>query len=43
MTASILKHDPNTYKIQKNAYLLWQTHNLQILGVISFIKWQKDI
>ena len=36
--------DPNTCKVQKNAYLLWhrQTHNLQIFGVIPFVKLQND-
>ena len=31
-TASILKQDPNTWKIQKNDYLLWQAHNLKFWG-----------
>ena len=45
MTASVLKQDPNTLKKknQKNTYfIMTQTHNLQILGVIPFIKRQKD-
>ena len=32
-TASVLKQDLSPEKIQRNTYLLTQTHNLQILGV----------
>ena len=41
-TASVLKQDPNTEKIQKNAYLLWLTYNLQNVGVIPLIKRQNS-
>ena len=33
---------PDTWKVQKNAYFLGQTHNLQIFGVIPFVKLQND-
>ena len=39
MTASILKQDPNTWKVQKNAYLLGQ-NKTWIFGVIRFVKLQ---
>ena len=33
MAASVLKQDPNTEKIQKNAYLLWHRHTIcKLLG-----------
>ena len=38
MTASDLKQDANTWKVQKNAYLLGHKHNLQIFGVFPFVK-----
>ena len=41
MTASVLKQDPNILNILKNAYLL--THNLQIFGVIPFVKLQNNM
>ena len=41
MTASIVKQkNPNTENVQKNAYLLGHKHNLQIFGVIPFVKVQ---
>ena len=37
MTASVLKQDPNTLKVQKNPIiLLGQKHNLQIFGTWFF-------
>ena len=42
MTASVPKQDPNTHKVQKNAYLLGQKHYLQMFGVIPLVKLQKD-
>ena len=45
MTASVLKRDPNTEKVQTNAYLfiLTRTHNMQIFGKIPFVEPQNDI
>ena len=34
--------DPNTQKVPKKAYLLGHRHNLQIFGVIPFVKLQND-
>ena len=42
MTASVVKQDPNTEKVQKNAYLLGHKNSLQIFGVIPFIELQND-
>ena len=42
MTARVPKQDSNTYNVQKNAYLLGQKHNLQIFGVIPFMRLQND-
>ena len=42
MTASILKQDPNTIFFQKNAYVLWHGHNMQIFGEIHYVKPQND-
>ena len=43
MTASVRKRDPNTEKIQKNAYLLWRRHTVcNFFGVIPFVKPQND-
>ena len=47
MTASVLKHDPNTQKVKtkttkKRLFIMTQTHNLQIFGEISFVKLQND-
>ena len=39
MIASILKQDPNSWKVD---YLLGQKHNLQMLGVIPFVSVQDD-
>ena len=39
MTASVLKQD-NNMKGSKERYVLGQKHNLQIFGVIPFIKQQ---
>ena len=40
-------HDPNTKRVKKNAYLLWHTHNKQILGEIPFVKndekWERNL
>ena len=38
MTASVLKQDPKTGKVQKNAIYLDKNHNMQIFGVIPFIE-----
>ena len=41
MTASVLKQDPNTWKVQKNAvYWLKQKQKQEIFGVIPFVKLQ---
>ena len=45
MTASVPKQDPDTERVQQNAYndIRTQTHNLQIVGVIiPFAKLQND-
>ena len=46
MTASVLKQDPNTQKVKtktkKRLFIMTQTHNLQIFGVIPFVKLQND-
>ena len=34
--------DPNIQNVQKERYLLEQKHNMQILGVIPFIKLQNE-
>ena len=36
-TASILKQNPNTWKVKKNTYL---SHNMQTLRVSPFVKGQ---
>ena len=41
MTASVLKQDPNTRKVQKNA-IYWDKTQLQTFGVIPFVKLQND-
>ena len=43
MTASVPKQDPNTHKVQKNAYLPGQKHYLQMFRVIPFAKLQNDM
>ena len=44
MTASVLKRDQNTEKVQTNAYLfiLTPTHSMQIFGEIPFVEPQND-
>ena len=43
MTASVLKRDPNTSKVQKNAYLLGHKHTIcTFSGLILFVKLQND-
>ena len=42
MTASILKQDANTSKVQKNA-LLGQKHNLHILGSSSLSSYKTTL
>ena len=42
MTASVLKQDLNTYKVQKNFYLLGHKHSLQRFRVILVVKVQND-
>ena len=39
MTASVLKQDPNTWKVQKNA-VYWLKQKQEIFGVIPFVKLQ---
>ena len=42
MIASVPKQDQNTWKVQKNAYLVGQKHNLQMFELIPFVKVQND-
>ena len=42
MTASILKQDPHAKDSKEGLFIMTQTYNLQILGVISFVKQQND-
>ena len=40
MTASVLKQDPNTQKVQKSA-IYYDKHNTGIVGVSPFFKLKK--
>ena len=42
MTASVLKTSSKHIKGSKERYLLGQKHNIQIFGVIPFVKLQND-
>ena len=35
MTASILKQNPNTWKVKKNAYLIWHHKTSQFGGQVT--------
>ena len=44
LTASVLKQDPNTQKVQMNTiYLLGQKRNLQIFGVVPLSSYKSTL
>ena len=42
MTANVPKQIPNTSKVKKNAYLIWQYRTYKCLGVSPFFKQQNN-
>ena len=43
MTASVLKQDPNTWKVQKSTIYCDKKHNMRIFGVSPFSKLRKTL
>ena len=43
MTVSVLKQDPNTQNVQKNAIYSDKIHNMRIFGVIRFIDYKTTL